>query len=180
MDTFGYWDTCNDISMLHDAPRLPVLCDDLVVPENRESGAFGVQLGWSLQKLRCRVFFRCILLVPKLDSNEATKISENMVWSMFDPFDFGMFKMSGCHQWPPGTTSLHRPLSRRGMSAWLLLRLLYLRLIYGILDCFYPQRCFPNHIWHPILALAPTPAQTHTLTKNKLGYSYRAILRMTP
>lgn len=83
-----------------------------------------------------------------------------------------MFKMSGCNQWSPGTTSLHRPLSRRGMFICMTIavRLLYLLLIYGILDCFNLGRCFPNHIWHTIFALAPTPAQTRTLTKNKLGY----------
>lgn len=58
---------------MHDAPRLPVLCDDLVVPENRESGAWTVSLG-DVCVAKLRQLTRCILLVPKLDSNEATKI----------------------------------------------------------------------------------------------------------
>ena len=52
--------------------------------ESRVWSLVGV-LGWCL---RCEVApTRCILLVPKLDSNEATKISEDMLWSMFDRFD---------------------------------------------------------------------------------------------
>ena len=169
--------------MMHDAPRLPVLCDDLVVPENRESGAWTVSNLGDVCVAKLRQLTRCILLVPKLDSNEATKISEDMLWSMFDRFDPRELDVQNVRLQSMITRdnkSSSPVVQKRHVCMTITVRLLYLLLIYGILDCFNPRRCFPNHIWHTIFALAPTPAQTRTLTKNKLGYSSCAILRMTP